>query len=111
MKCNQRYGAGPKDELALESSGDYTRKIGYLEFSDYSNGTANGKPVGNFLNNVWYQPEEIFPVYGTPEVRQHAFWVPVDKHYFKLAKKLEVNKLYLMHHQYVSCEMFAARKF
>lgn len=89
----QRYGDGPKDELALESSGDYTRKIGYLEFSDYSNGTANGKPVGNFLNNVWYQPEEIFPVYGTPEVRQHAFWVPVDKHYFKLAKKLEDLKL------------------
>lgn len=91
MKCNQRYGDGPKDELALESSGDYTRKIGCLEFSDYSNGTANGKPVGNFLNNVWYQPEEIFPVYGTPEDRQHTFWVPVDKHYFKLAKKLEVN--------------------
>lgn len=89
----QRYGDGPNDELALESSGDYTRKIGYLEFSDYNNVSKNGKPVANFLNNVWYQPEEIFPVYGTPEVRQHAFWVPVDKHYFTVAEKLESLKL------------------
>ncbi|XP_065630783.1 bark storage protein B [Quercus suber] len=93
LKCNQRYGDGPNDELALESSGDYTRKIGYLEFSDYNNVSKNGKPVANFLNNVWYQPEEIFPVYGTPEVRQHAFWVPVDKHYFTVAEKLENLKL------------------
>ncbi|GMY36054.1 bark storage protein A [Fagus crenata] len=89
----QRYGDGPKDELALESGGDYTRKIGYLEFSDYNNVSKNGKPVANLLNNVWYQPEEIFPVYGTPEIRQHAFWVPVDKHYFTVAKKLKDLKL------------------
>lgn len=78
----------------MESSGDYTRKIGYLRFSDYNNVTdQNGKHegnVGNFLNSVWFQPEEIFPVNGTPEVRQHAFWVPVDKHYFTVAKKLLV---------------------
>lgn len=98
MKCNQRYGDGPNDELALESSGDYTRKIGYLEFSDYNNVSKNGKPLANFLNNVWYQPEEIFPVYGTPEVRQHAFWVPVDKHYFTVAEKLEVINLAPTHH-------------
>ncbi|KAL0015529.1 hypothetical protein SO802_002598 [Lithocarpus litseifolius] len=89
----QRYGDGPNDELALESSGDYTREIGYLEFSDHNNVSKNGMPVANFLNNVWYQPEEIFPVCGTPEVRQHAFWVPVDKHYFTVAEKLEVINL------------------
>ncbi|MCL7039120.1 hypothetical protein MKW94_002523 [Papaver nudicaule] len=91
----QRYGAGPKDELALESNGDYTRKFGYLNFSDYKtpNKAKNSTRSENLLNNVWYQPEEIFPVDGTPEVRQHAFWVPVDKKYYALAKKLEGMKL------------------
>ncbi|KAG6658445.1 bark storage protein A-like [Carya illinoinensis] len=89
----QRNGDGANDDLALESSGDYTRNIGYLRFSDYNNATENGEPIENFLNNVWYQPEEIFPIYGTPEVRQHAFWVPVDKYYFIVAKKLEGLKL------------------
>ncbi|XP_057500782.1 bark storage protein A isoform X1 [Actinidia eriantha] len=90
----QRYGDGPENELALESNGDYTREIGYLEFSDYNNDTKNENAEDyNLLNRVWYQPEEIFPVNGTPEVRQHAFWVPVDKHYFSLAKKLEGIKL------------------
>ncbi|KAG7984260.1 hypothetical protein I3843_04G150500 [Carya illinoinensis] len=88
-----RNGDGANDDLALESSGDYTRNIGYLRFSDYNNATENGEPIENFLNNVWYQPEEIFPIYGTPEVRQHAFWVPVDKYYFIVAKKLEGLKL------------------
>ncbi|KAJ8750687.1 hypothetical protein K2173_015868 [Erythroxylum novogranatense] len=85
----QRNGDGPNDTLALESNGDYTRSIGYLRFANYNNYTANSKPVDNILNNVWYQPEEIFPVNGIPEVRQHAFWVPVDHHYFQVAKKLE----------------------
>ncbi|KAI4332728.1 hypothetical protein L6164_017612 [Bauhinia variegata] len=49
--------------------------------------------VIKLLNNVWYQPEEIFPVNGTPEVRQRAFWVQVDKTYFEIAKKLEDMKL------------------
>ncbi|KAL6984782.1 hypothetical protein U1Q18_018161 [Sarracenia purpurea var. burkii] len=89
-----RYGDGPEDELALESNGDYTRKVGYLRFSDYSNETPeNGKPAENLLNRVWYQPEEIFPVNGTPEVREHAFWVPADYHYFSLAKNLQGMKL------------------
>ncbi|CAA2985232.1 bark storage A [Olea europaea subsp. europaea] len=85
----QRFGDGPDDELAFESNGDYTRKIGYLNFSQYENGTKNGNYSGNLLNNVWYQPEEIFSVDGQPEIRQHAFWVPVDKLYFSLAEKLE----------------------
>ncbi|XP_048227597.1 bark storage protein A [Ricinus communis] len=92
----QRYGDGPDDQLPLESNGDYTRKIGFLDFSDYNNKTDTklGKQsVDNLLNNVWYQPEEIFPVNGVPEVRQHAFWVPVDKHYFKIAKKVQGLKL------------------
>ncbi|KAA8534946.1 hypothetical protein F0562_029949 [Nyssa sinensis] len=89
----QRYGDGPSDKLALESNGDYTRRIGYLKFSNYNNGTNNGKSSDNLLNNVWYQPEEIFPIDGIPEARQHAFWVPVNKHYFSIAKKLEGMKL------------------
>ncbi|KAJ8640813.1 hypothetical protein MRB53_017507 [Persea americana] len=86
----RRYGDGPDDELALESDGDYTRSIGYLKFSDYNNGTKDGKASDNLLNNVWYQPEEIFPVDGVPEERDHAFWVPVDDNYLSLAAKLEV---------------------
>lgn len=88
----QRYGDSPEDELAFESFGDYTRTVGYLEFSDYSN-AAEKQNSSNLLNNVWYQPEEIFPTNGVPEIRQHAFWVPVDKHYFATAKKLEDMKL------------------
>lgn len=41
-------------------------------------------------NNIWYQPEEVFPMDGTPEERQHAFWVPVDPLYYNISKKLEV---------------------
>ncbi|KAM0018141.1 putative adenosylhomocysteine nucleosidase [Helianthus debilis subsp. tardiflorus] len=85
----QRYGQGPESELPLESNGDYTRDVGYLKFSDYNNDTT----VDNLLNNVWYQPEEVFPINTTPETRQHVFWVPVDKHYFALSKKLEDLKL------------------
>ncbi|RWV77974.1 hypothetical protein GW17_00061129, partial [Ensete ventricosum] len=36
-----------------------------------------------------YQPKEIFPVHGVPEVRQHAFWVAVDKKYCAPSKQLE----------------------
>ncbi|XP_076915834.1 bark storage protein A-like [Bidens hawaiensis] len=81
----QRYGNGPEDKLPLEDSGDYTRDIGYLHIANYSTDIKSD----NLLNNIWYQPEEIFPVDGTPEERQHAFWVPVDSSYFILAKTLE----------------------
>lgn len=87
----QRYGDGPSDELSLESNGDYTRQIGYLDFANFT--TPSNHSSGNLLNNVWYQPEEVFPVNGTPEVRQHAFWVPVDEHYYQIAKSLETLKL------------------
>ncbi|XP_015898258.3 bark storage protein A [Ziziphus jujuba] len=87
----QRFGDGAEDELALESNGDFTRKIGYLKFSDFNNPTKSFVP--NLLNNVWYQPEEIFPVSGIPEARQHAFWVQVDPNYYAVAKKLEDLKL------------------
>eukprot|EP00253_Pinus_taeda_P027406 PITA_27406 len=83
----QRYGDGPNDELSLESNGDYTRKYGYLHFGNFT--TPSDQNSSNLLNNVWYQPEEVFPVDGTPEVRQHAFWVPVDKRYYHIAKSLE----------------------
>nr|XP_043612029.1 bark storage protein A-like [Erigeron canadensis] len=85
----QRFGNGPDDELPLEANGDYTREIGYLNFADYST-ISNGE---NLLNNIWYQPEEIFPVDGVPEERQHAFWVPIDPTYFNLAKTLESLEL------------------
>ncbi|KAA8521812.1 hypothetical protein F0562_012485 [Nyssa sinensis] len=89
----QRYGDGPDDELALEVNGDYTREIGYIKFANFSSNVTNCDAHDNLLNNVWYQPEEVFPIDGTPEERQHAFWVPVDDHYFKISEKLESLKL------------------
>lgn len=91
----QRYGEGSENELPLESNGDYTRSIGYLKFSDYNNDTTtqNNEFKDNLLNNVWYQPEEIFPINTKPETRQHAFWVPVDNNYFALSKQLEGMEL------------------
>ncbi|TQD69396.1 hypothetical protein C1H46_045071 [Malus baccata] len=85
----QRYGQGPENELPLEASGDYTREIGYLKFANYTV-NASSSAYDNLLNNIWYQPEEVFPIDGTPEERQHAFWVPVDPLYYNISKKLEV---------------------
>ncbi|KAI3468221.1 hypothetical protein Pfo_024884 [Paulownia fortunei] len=85
----QRFGDGPENELPLEGNGDYTRDIGYLKFANYTTNVSECGSNDNLLNNVWYQPEEIFPVDGTPEQRQHAFWVPVNSNYFKISKKLE----------------------
>ncbi|KDP34190.1 hypothetical protein JCGZ_07761 [Jatropha curcas] len=89
----QRYGKGPKDELPLESNGDYTRKIGYIKFANYSTNVSECGSHDNLLNNVWYQPEEVFLVDATPENRGHAFWVPVDSNYFQISKALESMKL------------------
>ncbi|XP_030543091.1 5'-methylthioadenosine/S-adenosylhomocysteine nucleosidase-like [Rhodamnia argentea] len=89
----QRYGHDPEDELALESNGDYTREIGPLKFANYTINVTGCPSFDNLLNSIWYQPEEVFPVTGTPEERQHDFWVPVDSTYFALAKKLEDLKL------------------
>ncbi|THG01417.1 hypothetical protein TEA_020195 [Camellia sinensis var. sinensis] len=86
----QRYGDGPEDELSLEENGDYTREIGYIKYANYATIVTECNLHDNFLNNVWYQPEEVFPIDGTPEERQHAFWVPVDSHYFELSKNLEI---------------------
>lgn len=86
----QRFGDGPEDELSLEANGDYTREIGYLNFADYATNVSNFSSNNNLLNNIWYQPEEIFPVDGVPEQRQHAFWVPINPHYLEISKKLEV---------------------
>uniref|UniRef100_M1CU71 Mta/sah nucleosidase n=1 Tax=Solanum tuberosum TaxID=4113 RepID=M1CU71_SOLTU len=89
----QRYGDGAENELPLEVNGDYTRDIGYLKISEYSVNVTNCNSHNNLLNNIWYQPEEVFPVFGTPEDRQHIFWVPVDPRYYAIAKKLEGLKL------------------
>ncbi|GLJ53348.1 hypothetical protein SUGI_1137530 [Cryptomeria japonica] len=86
----QRYGQGENDELPLEANGDYTRELGYLKFSNYNTPTGGSH---NLLNNAWYQPDEFFPVHGTPEVREHAFWVNVSDSYYQLAQKLENLKL------------------
>lgn len=88
----QKYGRGPEDELPLEANGDYTRKIGYLKFADYTTNISDGVSYDNLLNNIWYQPEEIFPIDGTPEQRQHAFWIPVDSQYYQISQKLEVSE-------------------
>ena len=97
----QRYGDGPDNELALESSGDYTRKLGSLNFTDFIVGT-DGRPTpaaaGNLLNAVWYQPEEVFPATesgGAPEARAHAFWAPIDARYYELSRELEEGRLRL----------------
>ncbi|XP_062088783.1 bark storage protein A-like [Humulus lupulus] len=94
---NARFGDGPGDELPLESNGDYTRKFGYLKFSNFNNKTTNkdnnNMPIENLLNSVLYPPKEVFPVFGYPKVRQHAFWVPVNPQYFEVTKKLEDLKL------------------
>ncbi|CAA6665925.1 unnamed protein product [Spirodela intermedia] len=63
----QRYGDGPKNELPFENTGDYTRKYGFLKFADYTQTVKSIPDADNLLNNVWYQPEEIFPVDGIPE--------------------------------------------
>ncbi|XP_039064069.1 bark storage protein B-like [Hibiscus syriacus] len=87
------YGDGAEDVLALESNGDYTKEIGYLRFSDYNNSIKCNISSENLFNNVWYQAEEIFSVDGVPEQRQHAFWVPVNDHYFTTAERVEVLRL------------------
>jgi hypothetical protein len=51
----------------------------------------------NLLNKVWYQPERIFPVDGAPEVWQSIFWIPVDKTYFEIARKLKVSSTSTLH--------------
>ncbi|GJT78223.1 bark storage protein A-like protein [Tanacetum coccineum] len=86
----QRYGDGPENPLSFEGDGGFTREIGYLKIATYS---SNGDD--NLLNNVWYQAEEVYPVDGTPEQTQQAFWIPVDSNYFSLSKRLEVLFLYL----------------
>lgn len=83
--------------LALEAQGDYTRDVGYLKFANYTVNVSDCSSQDNVLNNIWYQPEEVFPVDGTPEEREHAFWVEVDPTYFEISKKLEVN--YMVHMQ------------
>ncbi|XP_010668205.2 bark storage protein B isoform X1 [Beta vulgaris subsp. vulgaris] len=89
----QRNGDGPEDELALEAAGDYSRDYGNLRFGDYTSNISDNNVPNNLLNRIWYQAEEVFPVDGTPEERQHIFWVPVDPHYFNLAKRLKSLKL------------------
>eukprot|EP00253_Pinus_taeda_P014019 PITA_14019 len=87
----QRYGDGPNNELSLESSGDFTQQFGYVHFANFT--TPSDQSTGNLLNSAWYQPEEVFPINGTPEVRQHAFWVPVDEHYYRISKSLKSLKI------------------
>lgn len=87
----QKHGEGENDELPFEKNGDYTRDIGYLNFANYS--IPMGKDIDNQLNNLWFQPDEIFPVNGTPEAREHVFWIPVSQSYYELAQKIENVKL------------------
>ncbi|MCO5606675.1 hypothetical protein L7F22_060864 [Adiantum nelumboides] len=86
----QRYGDDANDDLSLEENGDFTRERGYLHFGNYDNSSKNHD---NYLNNVWFQYEEVFSVTGTPEVREHHFWVPVDKTYLAIAKQIMDTEL------------------
>ncbi|KAG9456119.1 hypothetical protein H6P81_000627 [Aristolochia fimbriata] len=85
----QKYGAGPDAELPLESEGDFTRDYGFLNFGKFNNISDDDDYLENYLNNVWYQPEETYPVDGTPESCDRVFWAPVDRSLFELSKKLE----------------------
>lgn len=68
-----------------------TRDIGYLKFSDFKNNSEASNSTNNLLNNVWFQPDEVFPVKGEPEAREHAFWIPVNEYYYAIAEKLKVS--------------------
>lgn len=93
----QRFGDGAQDQLPLEASGDYTRELGFIKFADYSTNTSHcNANVDNLLNNIWYQPEEIFPVDAVPEERQHVFSVPVDSDYYALSATLEVRLINML---------------
>ncbi|KAK7314444.1 hypothetical protein VNO77_32968 [Canavalia gladiata] len=76
-----------------EVDGDFNKSFGYLKFANYNNYTKHSDLVTNLLNMIWYQPEEIFPVNGIPEVSHDIFWVPVDKTYFNIARNLKNVKL------------------
>lgn len=95
--CMQRYGQGPANKLPLEANGDYTRELGFLKVADFTSNVTEDSSYDNLLNNIWYQPEEVFPIYGTPEQRQHAFWVPVDPFYYYVAKTLKVLITIIIH--------------
>ncbi|PKI76277.1 hypothetical protein CRG98_003388 [Punica granatum] len=84
---------GQTTSYHLSQSGDFNRKIGALNISEYNEGSDNKDGKSNLLNNVWLQEEEIYPINGIPEQRQHVFWVPVDKHYFAVSEKLKDLKL------------------
>ncbi|KAA8525275.1 hypothetical protein F0562_007130 [Nyssa sinensis] len=88
--CNwQTYGDGP--ETSPEVNGDYTRRYGYMKFADYTTNATKCSSHDNLLNNVWYQPEEVFPIDGTPEERQHAFWfllIPISLQFPKSYRAL-----------------------
>ncbi|KAL6006186.1 hypothetical protein ACLOJK_040232 [Asimina triloba] len=103
----QRYGGGPDEELPLESEGHFTRQIGSLNFSDFihHHGVDGGGDDGeggdegdedeedNFLNSIWFQPEEIFSINRTAESSDKVFWVAVNHVFMELAKKLEGTTL------------------
>ncbi|KOM28637.1 hypothetical protein LR48_Vigan561s002700 [Vigna angularis] len=93
LHIGDRHGLGPDDTLPLEDNGDYTRNLGFLKFADFTTNVSDDSSADNQLNNIWYQPEEIFPVDGVPEERQHAFWIPVDSNYYRIAEKLQGLKL------------------
>lgn len=83
----QRYGQGPNDSLPF----DFTKEVGYLEFANFTSNSSSSVDSDNLLNNIWYEPEEVFPVDGIPEETKYALWVPVDSKYYHIAKKLKAS--------------------
>ncbi|KAK2451892.1 Phosphorylase superfamily protein [Trifolium repens] len=77
-------------QICLRRFGDKEHNEDFkTEFSDYNNHTKHFKPEENLLNKVWYERERVFLVDGTPKISKSVFWVPVDKSYYKIARKLK----------------------
>ncbi|XP_043725568.1 uncharacterized protein LOC122672136 [Telopea speciosissima] len=87
-----RYGDGPEDKLSLEEDGDFTREYGYLNFGNYTYKTKDDDSADNFLNNIWYQPEEIFHSEEDPDSKSKTFWVPVCQSIYEFTRELEASR-------------------
>ncbi|XP_059070393.1 bark storage protein A-like [Cryptomeria japonica] len=66
--------------------GSFTREIANLTFSKYNVGE---KRVNNKLQSVYFQPETLYSVKGTPEVGTAKFWFRVDDKLFATAQEIE----------------------
>ncbi|XP_057830326.2 bark storage protein A [Cryptomeria japonica] len=66
--------------------GSFTREIANLTVSKYNVGE---KRVNNKLQSVYFQPETLYSVKGTPEVGTAKFWFRVDDKLFATAQEIQ----------------------